>query len=129
PELAPRRVAAATFENRTGRPDLEDLGALAADWVIRGVMETPMVDVTDLEAVSPMGRGGSDGGTDPLTLAQKDGAGMVVRGSYYLSGDSLLFQAAIEDVASGRFLRSFDPVGAPVDRATDALQALRERIA
>ena len=54
---------------------------------------------------------------------------MVVRGSYYLSGDSVLFLAGIMDVASGRMLRSFDPVGAPLERATDALEALRERIA
>ena len=54
---------------------------------------------------------------------------MVIRGSYYLSGDSVLFQAGIMDVASGRMLRSFDPVGAPVERAMDALEALRERIA
>ena len=40
---------------------------------------------------------------------------MVIRGSYYLSGDSVLFQAGIMDVASGRILRSFDPVGAPVE--------------
>ena len=33
------------------------------------------------------------------------------------------------DVASGRVLRSFDPVGAPLERAIDALEALRERIA
>ena len=129
PELAPRRVAATPFENRTGRPDLDDLGALAADWIIRGVMETPLVDVTDLEAV--YGRGKDDAGRplDPLTLARQDRAGIVIRGSYYLSGDSVLFQAGIMDVASGRFLRSFDPVGAPVERAMDALEALRERIA
>jgi DNA-binding SARP family transcriptional activator len=129
PELAPRRVAAAPFENRTGRPDLDDLGALAADWIIRGVMEAPLVDVTDLEAV--YGRGKDDAGRplDPLTLARQDSAGIVIRGSYYLSGDSVLFQAGIMDVASGRVLRSFDPVGAPVERAMDALEALRERIA
>src|SRR5262245_2148000 len=34
--LAGPRVAAAPFENRTGRPDLDDLGSLAADWIIRG---------------------------------------------------------------------------------------------
>jgi hypothetical protein len=33
------------------------------------------------------------------------------------------------DVASGRLLRSFDPVGAPVNRAIDALATLRERLA
>ena len=129
PLLAPRRVAAAPFENRTGRPDLDDLGAMAADWIIRGVMETPLVDVSDLEAVYARGKDDSGRPMDPLTLARQDSAAMVIRGSYYLSGDSVLFQAGIMDVASGRILRSFDPVGAPVERATAALEVLRERIA
>jgi DNA-binding SARP family transcriptional activator/TolB-like protein len=129
PELAPRRVAAAVFENRTGRPDLDDLGTLAADWIIRGLMETPLIDVTDLEAVYAGGQDDSGRPTDPRTLARRNAAGMVIRGSYYRSGDSVLFQAAVMDVASGRVLRSFDPVGAPVDKATVALEALRERIA
>jgi len=51
PALAPQRVAAAPFENRTGRRDLDDLGAMAADWIIRGLLETPMVDPANLEAV------------------------------------------------------------------------------
>jgi hypothetical protein len=38
PALAPQIVAAAPFENRTGRRDLDDLGALAADWMIRGAL-------------------------------------------------------------------------------------------
>jgi hypothetical protein len=129
PELAPRRVAAVPFENRTGRPDLDDLGALAADWIIRGVMETPLVDVRDLEAVYARGQDEAGRPRDPLTLARQDSAGLVVRGSYYLSGDSVLFQAGILDVSSGRMLKSFDPVGAPVERAMDALELLRERIA
>ena len=129
PELAPRRVAAAVFENRTGRPDLDDLGSMAAAWIIRGLMETPLLDVTDLEAVYAGGQDDSGHPTDPRTLARRNGAGLVISGSYYRSGDSVLFQAGIMDVASGRILRSFDPVGAPVERATAALEALRERIA
>jgi DNA-binding SARP family transcriptional activator len=129
PVLVPRRVAAAAFENRTGRPDLDDLGALAADWIIGGVMETPLADEPEVEAVYARGRGHIEGRSDALTLAQQDGAAMVIRGSYYLSGDSVLFQAGIMDVASGRLLRSFDPVGARVERASDALRTLRERIA
>jgi DNA-binding SARP family transcriptional activator/TolB-like protein len=129
PELSPRRVAAAVFQNRTGQPDLDDLGTMAADWIIRGLMETPLVDVTDLEAVYASGQDVSGHPTDPRTLARRNGAGIVVSGSYYRSGDSVLFQAGIMDVASGRMLRSFDPIGAPVERATAALEALRERIA
>ncbi len=129
PELAPQRVAAAAFENRTGRPDLDDLGAMATDWIIRGLMETPVVRPIEVEAVYARGKDDSGRPTDPLALARQNGAGMLILGSYYRSGDSVLFQAAIMDVASGRILRSFDPLGAPLGRATTALEALRERIA
>jgi DNA-binding SARP family transcriptional activator len=126
-KLVPQRVAAAPFENRTGRHDLDDLGAMAADWMIRGVMETPLVESPDLEAVYTAGESGRS--ANPLAAARRDGAGMLVRGSYYRSGDSVLFQAEVMDVASGRVLKSFDPVGAPVERATVALQMLREQVA
>ncbi len=128
-KLMPQRVAAAPFENRTGRPDLDDLGAMAADWMIRGLMETPLVESPDLEAVYTGGPADSGRSVDPLIKARRDSAGMLIRGSYYRSGDSVLFQAEVTDVASGRVLKSFDPVGAPVERATVALQMLREQIA
>ena len=75
-QACPHRVAAAPFENRTGRPDLDDLGPMAADWIIRGVMETPLVDVTDLEAVYARTTGHAGSVADPLTLAQHGGAGL-----------------------------------------------------
>jgi DNA-binding SARP family transcriptional activator len=128
-KLVPQRVAAAPFENRTGRPDLDDLGAMAADWMIRGLMETPLVESPDLEAVYTGGPADSGESLDPLVKARRDSAAMLIRGSYYRSGDSVLFQAEVTDVASGRVLKSFDPVGAPVERATVALQMLREQIA
>jgi DNA-binding SARP family transcriptional activator len=128
PELRSLRVAAAPFENRTGRPDLDDLGPLAADWIIRGAMETPMLG-HELEAVFARGEDVAGRPTDPIALARQANAEKVIRGSYYLSGDSILFLASVMDVASGRMLRSFDPVGAPLERAIDALEALRERIA
>jgi DNA-binding SARP family transcriptional activator len=122
------RVAAAPFENRTGRPDLDDLGPLAADWIIRGAMETPML-ASELEAVYARGEDVAGHPTDPVAVARQVGAEKVIRGSYYLSGDSVLFLASVMDVGSGRLLRAFDPVGAPLDRAIDALETLRERIA
>jgi hypothetical protein len=124
----PLRVAAAPFANRTGRPDLDDLGPLAADWIIRAAAETPMLG-SELEAVYAPGEEVVGRPTDPIAIARQVGAEKVIRGSYYLSRDSVLFLASVMDIGSGRLLRSFDPVGAPLDRAIDALQALRERIA
>ena len=129
-KLVPQRVAAAPFENRTGRPDLDDLGAMAADWMTAVLMETPLVQSPDLEAVYTGGPADSGRSVDPLTKARQDGAAKtVIRGSYFSSGDSVLFQAQVMDVASGRVLKSFEPVGAPVERATVALEALRQEIA
>ncbi|HEY9507734.1 MAG TPA: hypothetical protein VIQ27_17360 [Gemmatimonadales bacterium] len=122
PALSSRRIAAAVFENRTGRADLADLGPLAADWIVRGVLETPLVDIPELQAVYAGGQ------ADPLASARRDSAGMMIRGSYWLSGDSVLFQGGLVDVASGRVLRAFDPVGAPLTRVTVALEALRDRV-
>jgi len=127
-DLNPRRVAVAVFRNRTGRADLDDLGSMTADWIVRGLMETPLIGVTDLEAVYAQTPGQSWRGSDPRTLARRDGAGLIVSGSYYRSGDTVLFEAGIVDVASGRVLRSLDPVGAPADAPAGALKALQEAI-
>jgi DNA-binding SARP family transcriptional activator len=129
PALNPRRVAVAVFQNHTGRPDLDDLGSMTADWIIRGLMETPLIEVTDLEAVYADEVPGSREHASPRTLARRTGAGLAIAGNYYRSGDSVLFQAGIMDVASGRVLRSFAPVSAPMERPAGALEGLREGIA
>ena len=129
PGLNPKRVAVPVFANHTGRPDLDDVGVMAADWIIRGLMETPVVDVTDVQAVYVQGQDDPEPRTDPLAFARRHGAGMVIRGSYYRSGDSVLFQASIIDVATGRVLRSLDPVGTSLAAPTAALEVLRERVA
>jgi DNA-binding SARP family transcriptional activator len=129
PALNPKRVAVPSFANHTGRPDLDDLGVMAADWIVRGLMETPVVDVTDVEALYADGQYRSEPPLEPMTFARRNGAGMAIRGSYYRSGDSVLFQAGIIDVASGRVLRSLEPVGTSLETPTAALEALREAIA
>jgi DNA-binding SARP family transcriptional activator len=128
-ELGPRRVAVAAFENRTGRSDLDDLGPMAADWIMRGMLETPLIDVTELEAVYAEEPDDSTSDTNARVLAGRSGARLVVFGNYYRSGDSVLFQASIVDVPSGRVLRSFPPAGGPLENTAGALEALRERIA
>jgi DNA-binding SARP family transcriptional activator len=129
PALNPKRVAVAVLANHTGRSDLDDLGVMAADWIIRGLMETPLVNVTDVEALYADGQDRSERPMDPMTFARRNGAGMAIRGSYYRSGDSVLFQAGILDVASGRVLRLLEPVGTSLETPTAALEALREGIA
>jgi DNA-binding SARP family transcriptional activator len=129
PALNPRRVAVPIFANHTDRPDLDDLGVMAADWTVRGLMETPVVDVTDVEALYADRQDNPQRSMDPMTFARRNGAGMAIRGSYYRSGDSVLFQAGIIDVASGRVLKSLEPVGTSLATPTAALEGLRAGIA
>ena len=93
-------------------------------------METPVVDVTDVQAVYAQGQDDPQRRTDPLTFARRHGAGMVIRGSYYRSGDSVLFQAEHhrrrhrprpQVVGPGRYIGRAAP--------TAALEVLRERVA
>jgi len=128
-KLTPDRVAVAVFENRTGQPDLNDLGPMTADWIIRGLMETPLIDVTDVEAVYAGEPHDSSEWIEPRALARRNGAGLVISGSYYRSGDSVLFQAGITDVASGRVLRAFAPIAVPLEKPVGALEGLRDAIA
>jgi serine/threonine-protein kinase len=129
PALAPHRVAVASFENRTGQADLDNLGALAADLILRALMETQLVDVSDLEAVNVGGRDDSGRPADPRAQAKRARAGLLVLGNYYRSRDSVTFHASVVDVATGRNLRSLEPVIGPIEQSGSALEALRQRVA
>jgi TolB-like protein len=126
--LNPQRIAVAVFENRTGDPSLDPVGSMAADWITQGLAQTAMIDVVDVGAVYLQGRTPSGQPTAPRQLARQNGAGLVVAGAYYRSADSVVIQASVVDTRSGRVLRAFDPVHAPVRTAEEALVVLRERV-
>lgn len=75
-------------------------------------------------------QGSAAGGdaVDPVVLGKRTGAGIVVSGSYYQSGDSLLFQAAVTNVASDKIVRVVGPIVANVGRPIAALNELRSRV-
>src|SRR5262249_56862255 len=83
PRLDRRRVIVAAFQNRTGDPALRALGAVAADWVSRGLTETHAVEVADPLLAA------TDSVEDPRAIGRRVRAGVVVLGSYARQGDSL----------------------------------------
>jgi len=119
------RVLVAVFDNRTGDPAMQSIGRMAEDWLTQGIMRTELVDVVDPRAVMVQGRSGT---VDLTTLAKRTGAGMVVSGSYYRSGDSLLFQAALTNAVTGRIVRVVGPIVTTVDKPVAALEDLRSRV-
>jgi DNA-binding SARP family transcriptional activator/TolB-like protein len=125
PSLSPHRVAVATFENRTGDPDRDPIGPMAADLIRQGLLHTGLVEVASQSAPA---RTSESGGSTPVrALAEASGSGLVVSGSYYVTGDSLRFQAQLTDVARGRVLSAFGASEAVVADPTAAVEALRQQ--
>jgi hypothetical protein len=121
------RVLITLFENRTGDTTLDPVGDMEVDWLARGLIGSQLVDVVNPRALLARGRTASGQPEDPARLAHRIGAALVVTGSYYRSGDSLLFVAGIVD-GDGRVLRTVGPVATSAARPVDGVEATRTRV-
>ena len=123
-----RRVIVTVFENRTGDPRLDPIGDMVVDWITRSILQTKLVEVVDPRVLFTRAHARSGQPDEPVELARRNGASTLVTGSYYRSGDSLLFIASIIDVASTRVLRSVGPLATSVARPADGVEATRSRV-
>ncbi len=125
PAGARARVLISVFDNRTGDSALQSLGRMTQDWLAQGVLRTRLIDVVDPRAVFVQARSTP---ADPVALARRTGATMVVSGSYDRAGDSLLVQATVMDVRTGGLIRVVGPIVSSVRTPLAAVAALRSRI-
>jgi DNA-binding SARP family transcriptional activator/TolB-like protein len=121
PVASGRRIAVTGFDNETGDSSLASIGRTAVDWVVQGLVQTQLVEVVgpgvraaDLPAL------GDSGG--------RRGVGLIVRGSYSRSADSLLVQAQVLEAATGRVVRAVGPVSGPLKDPLVAIERLRQRL-
>jgi DNA-binding SARP family transcriptional activator/TolB-like protein len=122
------RVLVNTFENRTGDPQLEMLGRMAEDWLAQGLLRTQLVDVVDSRAAFVQGHAANGEAIDPLTTARRTGASLLVSGDFYHTGDTILFQAQVVDVPTGRIVRVVGPIGASLSAPVAGIDQLRSRM-
>jgi DNA-binding SARP family transcriptional activator/TolB-like protein len=130
--LDPLRVVVAVFDNQTGDPDLDPLGRMAADWATEGLNQIEVVDVVP-STTGLVPRPGSASAAvstpdDVRALAEATGAGTVVMGAYYRSGDSIRFQAQVLDARDGQLLSALDPVAGPAEASGAIVDTLRQRV-
>lgn len=137
-ELVENRVAVMPFENRTGREDLDSLGDIIADVILDGLSQIDVVEVVPSWVTSAFAR---EAGTDRLeirseggvrTLADETRAATVVRGRYYLLGDSLIIQGEISDEQSQRIVESRQvtwPASHPMEAAGDLRKSVLTALA
>ncbi len=122
------RVLVAIFDNRTGDDELSSLGRMTQDWITQGVVRNHVADVVDPRALFVQTRFRPSTAVDPIAIARNTGAGIVVSGNYYRSGDTLLFQASVIDVGSERIVRAVGPVVSSVRTPVAALNELGSRV-
>lgn len=115
-------VLVATFENRSGDPSLDDLGGMARDWITQELVRTGLVRVVPASDALRPGREG----VDPMELARRVGAGVLVAGSYHERGDSIVARATLRDVETGEVLRVVEATGEAA-AGFDVLERLRQR--
>jgi len=122
------RVVVRTFRNNSGDKVLDPIGPMAADWIARGLTETPVVDVagTESEIASRETAGSSLAAMSPSALGRLVRARYVISGSYYQQGDSLFLQADVTDADSGRRVLTVPPVGNKIEAKQAALEQLRQ---
>ncbi len=120
--LDPRRVAVTSFEDLSGDPTLAPLGHIAADWVTQELVASGTVEVVPALATGHLDPGAI------ARLAKRTGAGTVVSGSYYKTGDSVRFQLRIIDARRGTVRRMLEPVSARAQAPLEAAAVLRQRL-
>ncbi len=127
--LEPNRVLVLPFANQTGDPELDRLGAMAADWITRGLAETGLVQAVPAMGIEPTEA--FDALVSPAeaarSMAVATRAAIAVFGSFYRQGDSLAFEARITDVATGELLRAVGGISVPVQAPIEAVETLRQR--
>jgi TolB-like protein len=125
------RLVVGPFANRTGDHRYDILGVMAADWVIEGLQRTGEVDVvptlTAMAAARYLQRAADT--VEPIrALARETAAQLVVHGSIYEDGDSLVIQAQLVDAAGGKMVGALEPVRISAARPGAALQPIRARL-
>ena len=122
-----RRVIVTVFANRTGDTSLDPIADMMIDWVTRSLLTEHVVDVVDPRALYERGRDSGGRPADAVLLARHNGANLIIDGSYYRSGDSLLFTANLLD-ATGHVLRSVGPVSTSISKPAAGVEATRVRV-
>ena len=132
PDLNPRRVVVAPFENSTGDSSLARLGDVATDWIIQGLSEWGILEVADGSTARAVARAAARAGAPPLDpvamFSRETGAALVVTGRYYRQADSVAFVARVVEARSGKLLVAVGPIAAASSAPAGGMEELHQRM-
>ncbi|MEN8249864.1 MAG: tetratricopeptide repeat protein [Bacteroidota bacterium] len=123
------RTAIIPFTNNTNNPDLDILGFMAADWIIKGLMDFDNIKVVSYETITRNLATASIGNTKQLiNLTSRMGADKVIIGSYYKQDDKLTFQTQLLDVKTGEVELVLPIVSGAEDNIEELVSDLNQRV-
>jgi DNA-binding SARP family transcriptional activator/tetratricopeptide (TPR) repeat protein/TolB-like protein len=129
PVLDPRRLAVLPLVNQTGADSLDAFGALATMVLTDGLSRTNLVQVAPTASVLAASAAHRHAESpDLVAMARETGAGLIVQGAYFLSGDSLVIQPQIVDVGTNQVAFPVERVTVPAADDLLAIQMLLERV-
>ncbi|MEO8577756.1 MAG: protein kinase [Gemmatimonadales bacterium] len=144
--IDPNTVVVGEFENRTGDSTLARIGASLSDWTTQGLQGTRAQSVVPTPAALQASRFaksqavGANPGNPLAVIADETGAGVIVSGAYYRSGDSLTFHTQLSSATAGFWQRLFHsgirirlqsslaPLVVHRDSAQSAIKEIRSRV-
>jgi TolB-like protein len=129
PAARSSRLLVAPFENLTGDPRFDYIGRIAADRLTSGIAQNGSVDVVPANVVLMALRDTTGGRAERLQrLSDATHAGLLASGSVLLRRDSLVLQAQVTDVTSGKIAVTLEPVTGSAADPIAAVDALGDRL-
>jgi TolB-like protein len=132
-ELETSRVVVDVFANRTGDPQMDVVGMMAADVLVEALQGAGTLQVVPLTAAMDAARSmeGATRSSRPeraSALAAEFQARVIVSGSFYLEADSLRFVAEVTDAGRRELLYTTPSFAAPRGTPSHALTGIREQV-
>ena len=120
-------IAVLNFVNMTGSADAAWLSTGVPSMLLTGLAQTPGLDIVSAQRVQEalVQAGHSEisslNRSQSADVAQRAGAGAIVVGTIYKSGDTVRIDAQVEDLSSGRVLAADTVTGKDVFALADSL--------
>jgi tetratricopeptide (TPR) repeat protein/TolB-like protein len=132
-QLETSRVVVDVFTNRTGDPQLDVVGMMAADVLVEALQGAGTLEVVPLNAAVDAARNleGETRSSRPeraSALAAEFRARVIVSGSFYLESDSLRFVAEVTDARRRQLLYTTPALAAPRGTPSLALMGMRDQV-
>lgn len=132
-DLLPKRVMVMPFVNRTGDEELDSLGVIVADWLAQGLSRGGRLEIVPLDLAVRSTRFVAEQSDDEerpdlFVVAEETGAGTVVSGAYYKSGDELVLRGQITDAAGRKMISPIDSLRTPDNDPIGVLEELEQAV-